>query len=97
MTAVGRVTVDLYDDDPRLIALLDPDERPEVLTTPTATSLVPYEAAFVRELPPGEPDTAVVIDWLTERVLVVQAEAPGEYVAAVHPEATDELAHLLRA
>jgi hypothetical protein len=92
-----RVAVDIYTDDPRLFVLMDPGERPAELTTPTEIFLTPFEAGLVRDLPPGEKVSAVVIDWFTERVLVVMpTEEPGEYTAAVHPEGTEELARRLR-
>lgn len=92
-----RVNVDLFTDDPRWYAFLAPDERPGEMTKPTEIALTPYEARLVRDLPPGEKKSVAVIDWLTERVLLVMAEEPGEYVAAVHDEATEELARLLSA
>lgn len=98
MSAFERFTVDLFTDDPMMVvAYLEPDERPANLTVPTEIALTPFEARLVRDLPTGEKVTAPVIDWLGERVLLVMAEAPDEYVAAVHHEATEELARRLRA
>ncbi|RBY87078.1 hypothetical protein DQ244_17210 [Blastococcus sp. TBT05-19] len=97
MSVFERLTVDLYTDDPMLLSFLEPDERPDEVTVPTDISLTPHEAALVHALPPGEKASVLVIDWLEERALVVMAEAPGEYVAALHHEATEELARRLRA
>jgi hypothetical protein len=97
VTALERVTVALWTEDPLLATLWEPDELPDDLTVPTEIALIPQEAALLRDLPPGEKASATVLDRLGERGLLVMAEAPGQYVAAEIPELTELLARRLRA